>query len=56
MCLAKADVVNRGFGGYNTQWALCLLQRVFPNPMENPPVLVTVFFGANDDALAEGAR
>ncbi|XP_071902175.1 GDSL esterase/lipase At5g62930-like isoform X2 [Coffea arabica] len=26
----KADIVNRGFGGYNTRWALFLLHHLFP--------------------------
>uniref|UniRef100_A0A2N9HX25 SGNH hydrolase-type esterase domain-containing protein n=1 Tax=Fagus sylvatica TaxID=28930 RepID=A0A2N9HX25_FAGSY len=26
----KADIVNRGYGGYNTRWALFLLHHLFP--------------------------
>jgi hypothetical protein len=26
----KADVVVRGYGGYNTRWALFLLHQIFP--------------------------
>lgn len=26
----KADVVVRGYGGYNTRWALFLLHHIFP--------------------------
>ncbi|KAI3931319.1 hypothetical protein MKX01_040236 [Papaver californicum] len=36
----KVDVVVRGFGGYNSRWGY-----------SNPPIAVTIFFGANDAAL-----
>ncbi|CAA6673076.1 unnamed protein product [Spirodela intermedia] len=44
--LHQADITIRGYGGYNTRWALHLLGHIFP-----PPVAVTIFFGANDAAL-----
>ncbi|XP_059444094.1 GDSL esterase/lipase At5g62930-like [Corylus avellana] len=47
----KADVVNRGYGGYNTRWALFLLHQLFPLDSTKPPVAATIFFGANDAAL-----
>ncbi|CAI0398602.1 unnamed protein product [Linum tenue] len=48
----KADVFNRGYGGYNTRWALFLLHHLFPLDLRKaPPVAATVFFGANDAAL-----
>lgn len=47
----KADVVLRGYGGYNTRWALFLLDKIFPLQSSKPPLVVTVFFGANDAAL-----
>uniref|UniRef100_A0ACD6ACW2 Uncharacterized protein n=1 Tax=Avena sativa TaxID=4498 RepID=A0ACD6ACW2_AVESA len=46
----KADVVVRGYGGYNTRWALFLIHRIFPL-VGAPPVATTIFFGANDAAL-----
>ncbi|CAM6098249.1 unnamed protein product [Calypogeia fissa] len=46
----KADVVARGFGGYNTRLAKIMLDRIFPIPSSNPPILVTVGFGANDSS------
>ncbi|XP_051197977.1 GDSL esterase/lipase At5g62930 [Lolium perenne] len=46
----KADVVVRGYGGYNTRWALFLIHRIFPL-VGVPPVATTIFFGANDAAL-----
>ncbi|WVZ72792.1 hypothetical protein U9M48_021199 [Paspalum notatum var. saurae] len=51
----KADVVLRGFSGYNTRWAL----KVLPRAMEGAaaaaadPAAVTVFFGANDASLPD---
>ncbi|XP_010546010.1 PREDICTED: GDSL esterase/lipase At5g62930 [Tarenaya hassleriana] len=47
----KADVVVRGYGGYNTRWALFLLHHIFPLDSLNPPAATTIFFGANDAAL-----
>uniref|UniRef100_A0A0D9V0R1 Uncharacterized protein n=1 Tax=Leersia perrieri TaxID=77586 RepID=A0A0D9V0R1_9ORYZ len=47
----KADVIVRGYGGYNTRWALFLLQQIFPLVGMPPPLATTVFFGANDAAL-----
>ncbi|XP_057951509.1 GDSL esterase/lipase At5g62930 isoform X2 [Malania oleifera] len=47
----KADVVVRGYGGYNTRWALFLLHHIFPMSSTKPPIATTIFFGANDAAL-----
>ncbi|XP_065875556.1 GDSL esterase/lipase At5g62930-like [Euphorbia lathyris] len=47
----KADVLVRGYGGYNTRWALFLLCHIFPLNTTTHPAAVTVFFGANDAAL-----
>eukprot|EP00252_Welwitschia_mirabilis_P003544 TRINITY_DN1360_c0_g1_i3.p1 TRINITY_DN1360_c0_g1~~TRINITY_DN1360_c0_g1_i3.p1 ORF type:complete len:239 (+),score=47.51 TRINITY_DN1360_c0_g1_i3:199-915(+) len=48
----KADVVLRGYSGYNTRWALFLLDKIFPTKDRyDAPAVVTVFFGANDAAL-----
>jgi hypothetical protein len=49
----KADVINRGYSGYNSRWALHLLDRVFPAAPAPPPELATVMLGANDAALPE---
>ena len=43
-----ADVACRGYSGYNTNHALCVLNDVFPKEDSQPPVLVTVLFGSND--------
>jgi lysophospholipase L1-like esterase len=64
----RADVLNRGFSGYNTNHALELLPRVFGPALEqgvssssttdesdssSGMLFCTVFFGANDAALLE---
>jgi lysophospholipase L1-like esterase len=41
-----ADVYVRGYSGYNTTHALCVMDDVFPSGAA--PVLVTVLFGSND--------
>ena len=48
----RADVLNRGYSGYNTRWALAALERTFAS-CGRKPMLVTVFFGANDASLAK---
>ena len=65
----RADVLNRGFSGYNTKLAVDLLPRVFTGPIATAPVFsdslsnsssralfCTVFFGANDAALLGGKQ
>ncbi|XP_048329107.2 GDSL esterase/lipase At5g62930 [Ziziphus jujuba] len=47
----KADVLVRGYGGYNTRWALFLLHHLFPLDSTKPPAVTTIFFGANDAAI-----
>lgn len=42
-----ADVVQRGFSGYTTRWALRVVPSLFP-PEGIAPLLVIVFLGAND--------
>ncbi|XP_078428360.1 GDSL esterase/lipase At5g62930-like isoform X2 [Wolffia australiana] len=49
----KADIIIRGYGGYNSRWALYLLGNIFPPDDAQPPVAATIFFGANDAALLE---
>ncbi|GBG69044.1 hypothetical protein CBR_g3742 [Chara braunii] len=59
----KVDVICRGYSGYNTRWAMYLLPRVFPSPIQRAnavktdqtPLLATIFFGANDLALPYGS-
>lgn len=51
-----ADVLLRGYSGYNTRWALKVLEKVFPatdKSESESPLAVTVFFGANDASLPD---
>ncbi|KAL2931742.1 hypothetical protein RDABS01_037152 [Bienertia sinuspersici] len=50
-----ADIVLRGYSGYNTRWAVKMLEKVFGAVDEEAqaPVAVTVFFGANDACLVD---
>lgn len=52
----KADVVNRGFGGYNSRWLCQFLGDVFKGVTGENTLLVTLFLGANDAALPDGPR
>ncbi|GAX25392.1 hypothetical protein FisN_5Lh490 [Fistulifera solaris] len=45
----RADVINRGFSGYNTNFFLRLPMEDFPSDTS----LVTIFFGANDASLKD---
>lgn len=47
----QADIVLRGYRGWNTRRALEVLDNFFPKDAENQPELVVVFFGANDGAF-----
>lgn len=54
--MRKLDVLNRGFSGYNTDWALPILKQLLPSVKEQKEQassipLMTIFFGANDAAL-----
>ena len=46
----RADVINRGYSGYNTRWVLDLMKRK-SNLFAKKPTLVVVFLGANDAAV-----
>ena len=44
-----ADVVNRGYSGYNTRWMLELVKKILPSDSINTRIeLVTLWLGAND--------
>lgn len=53
----RVDVVLRGYSGYNTRWALKVVDKVFPaengGAAAEEPVAVTMFFGANDASLVD---
>ncbi|KAI0492019.1 hypothetical protein KFK09_026284 [Dendrobium nobile] len=48
-----ADVVLRGYSGYNTRWALKVAARALDGVCEDGewPLALTVFFGANDASI-----
>lgn len=50
----SADVVLRGYSGYNTRWAARVAGRAVAS-IASPVSAVTVFFGANDAALPDRA-
>ncbi|CAM9911419.1 unnamed protein product, partial [Ectocarpus fasciculatus] len=51
----RADVFNRGYGGYNTRYGRYILHALFPDKLKSNSIskegkylLATVWFGAND--------
>ncbi|KAF8652721.1 hypothetical protein AX16_004221 [Volvariella volvacea WC 439] len=56
----KLDVVNRGFSGYNTRWALTLFEQLFARKAEQPHVpkvkLLVIWFGANDACIPPSSQ
>lgn len=50
----SADVVLRGYSGYNTRWAARVAGRAVAS-IAGPVAAVAVFFGANDAALPDRA-
>lgn len=53
---AQADVVNRGFGGFNTKTALLALPEVLDMLSKQQITLAVVWLGANDAAVPEGSE
>eukprot|EP01025_Chloroclados_australasicus_P024071 TRINITY_DN24233_c0_g1_i3.p2 TRINITY_DN24233_c0_g1~~TRINITY_DN24233_c0_g1_i3.p2 ORF type:complete len:212 (-),score=23.52 TRINITY_DN24233_c0_g1_i3:783-1418(-) len=51
--ILQVDVLNRGYSGYNTRWAVHILDGILDD-LKQPPVLATIFFGANDSAPESG--
>ncbi|XP_078174870.1 SGNH hydrolase-type esterase superfamily protein [Carex rostrata] len=51
----KADVILRGYSGYNTRWAVKILDKAMAGigGDAGSPAAVTVFFGANDASLPD---
>jgi hypothetical protein len=49
----RADVLNRGFGGYNTEWLLPVLENQIL-PFVSNVVLWVILIGANDAMLSPG--
>lgn len=57
----KLDVINRGFSGYNTDWALPILRQLLPTVQQQKEQacsisLMTIFFGANDASLTSNPQ
>ncbi|XP_047060244.1 GDSL esterase/lipase At5g45920-like [Lolium rigidum] len=54
----QADVVLRGFSGYNTRWALKVLDRAMEGAAAGgaDPAAVTVLLGSNDASLPDRAE
>lgn len=48
--IRRVDVSNRGFGGYNTRWAMKIYEEVV---LSQRPDIVFIFFGANDAVVQE---
>lgn len=46
----KADIMLRGYSGWNSRRALQVLEQVFPKDEAVQPSLVIVYFGGNDSA------
>ncbi|XP_061344464.1 GDSL esterase/lipase CPRD49-like isoform X5 [Gastrolobium bilobum] len=47
----KADIVLRGYNGWNSRNALQVLDEIFPKNDSEQPSLVIVYFGGNDSIL-----
>ncbi|KAK1415506.1 hypothetical protein QVD17_31289 [Tagetes erecta] len=44
----KADIVLRGYNGWNSRRAVKVLDQIFPKDVVNQPSLIIVYFGGND--------
>ncbi|KAL2221598.1 GDSL Lipase/Acylhydrolase family protein [Thermoascus aurantiacus ATCC 26904] len=49
--IRRLDVINRGFGGYNTAHAVKVFPKFFPAPQIARVRFLMIFFGANDAVL-----
>lgn len=51
----KMDVINRGLGGYNTEWGIPVFEQMFNkkegHPSHSKCKLLTIWFGANDACI-----
>jgi hypothetical protein len=53
---AQADVLNRGFGGFNTKAAALAVPEMLDSLSKQQVALAIVWLGANDAAVPEGAE
>lgn len=49
----KVDIINRGFSGYNTKWALKIFDE---SVLSLKPNFVIIFYGANDAAIESSVQ
>ncbi|SCU91185.1 LAME_0E11562g1_1 [Lachancea meyersii CBS 8951] len=52
----RLDIIQRGFSGYTSRWALHLLPKILENERSSEIVMSTIFFGTNDSASAGKQR
>ncbi|CEP62229.1 isoamyl acetate-hydrolyzing esterase LALA0_S05e00760g [Lachancea lanzarotensis] len=52
----KLDIIQRGFSGYNSRWALQILPKILESESSSEIVMCTIFFGSNDAASAGRQR
>lgn len=52
----RADVLNRGYSGYNTRWARPVLEQLLSSNVGEGAVLWAVWLGANDAAVPSTHR
>jgi hypothetical protein len=52
----RADIINRGFGGYNTRMGVYLVDEILASFGAGRVRLVTIGFGANDANLPDGSN
>uniref|UniRef100_H2YVJ4 1-alkyl-2-acetylglycerophosphocholine esterase n=1 Tax=Ciona savignyi TaxID=51511 RepID=H2YVJ4_CIOSA len=53
LVIRKCDVINRGFSGYNTDFAVKILDKTLDKSLLQNVAAITIFFGANDGSLLE---
>ncbi|KAK6156129.1 hypothetical protein DH2020_010377 [Rehmannia glutinosa] len=51
----KADIITRGYYGWNSRRAVQILDQVFPKDASTQPSLVIVYFGGNDSMGAHSS-
>ena len=54
--MLQADVLNRGFGGYNTATTLLALPEVMESVKNQRVILTTVWLGANDASMPDRGK
>ncbi|KAJ7694204.1 SGNH hydrolase-type esterase domain-containing protein [Mycena rosella] len=56
----KFDVLNRGLAGYNTEWAIPVLEQCLANQQDQPHAakirILVIWFGANDATISSSPQ